>query len=175
MTYEITEEGDVLVDGTKVYVTFDRGNLWAMIRAQDKATFDQQALAVKLKVHKFPAQPAVIDPETGETIKEAVEASGPLVPFPGCTIAEMGPHILTPGEHDEEGNEITPPVVDDRYHVNFWLSPELVAVGQWKQWALAWTANGTPAPANNEEKALEFQGVELIDPATVKNPVNRLL
>ncbi len=174
MTYEVTEEG-VFVDGVRVYVTFDRGNLWAMIRATDKATFDAQALSVGLKVHKNPAQPAVIDPETGEVIREAVEASGPLVSAPGVTIAELGPHVTTPGEYDDAGNEITPPVMDTRHHVNFWLNARLVEAGAWKRWALAWSYYGTKAKANKQEDALKYQGVELIDPATIASPSNRLL
>lgn len=31
---------------------------------------------------------------------------------------EIGSVIITPGEYDEEFNEITPPVIDDAYHVN---------------------------------------------------------
>ena len=174
MTHEITEEG-VFVDGTRVFVTFDRGNLWAMTRATDKDTFDALALEVGLKVHKNPAQPAVIDPVTEEVIREAVEASGPLVPAKGVTIAEMGPHVITPGEYDEDGNEITAPVMDERYHVNFWLAPWLVQRGAWEGWALAWTLNGTEAPSNAQEVALDFRGIELIDPSTIRSPSNKLL
>lgn len=175
MTYEVTDTNQVLVNGVKAYVTFDRGNLWAMIRATDKATFDAQALEVGLKVHTNPAQPSVIDPETEEVITPAVEASGPLVPAPGVTITELGPHVLTPASYDDEGNEITPAVLDNRYHVNFWLSPRLVETGAWETWAVAWTENGTPASANNQEQAVLFQGIELIDPMTVQHPANVLL
>jgi len=174
MTYEITPEG-VFVDGVKAHVTFDRGNLWAMIRATDKATFDAQALAVGLKVHKHPAQPEVIDPETQEVIREAVPASGPLVPAPGVTIAELGPHVITPGEYDDEGNETKAPVMDTRHHVNFWLSAQLVEAGLWTQWAATWSVYGAQAEANKQEVALEYQGVELIDPLTIDSPSNRLL
>ncbi len=174
MTYEVTPEG-VFVDGVKAYVTFDRGNLWAMVRAKDKATFDEQALAVGLKVYKHPAQPEVTDPETGEVIREAVEASGPLVSAPGVTIAELGPHVITPGEYDDEGNEIKAPKMDNRYHVNFWLNQQLVEIGKWEQWALAWSAYGSQAEANKQEVALKFQGVELVDPTTINSPSNRLL
>lgn len=30
----------------------------------------------------------------------------------------IGAVITTPGTYDDEGNEVTPPVVDSRYHVN---------------------------------------------------------
>jgi hypothetical protein len=169
------QQQDVMVDGVKVYVALQGGRLHAMVRAVDQATFDQQALAVGLKVYTNSAQPAVIDPETEEVITPAVEASGPLIAAKGVTITEMGAHVLQQGTYDEEGNELTAPVLDNRYHVNFWLSPDVVERGQWQQWATAWTQNGMPAAANNQEAAIEFQGIELIDPMTVTSPSNVLL
>ena len=40
---------------------------------------------------------------------------------------ELGPLITTKGEYDEDGNEITPPVIDYSHHVNYQgvLTPEL--------------------------------------------------
>lgn len=170
MSYNLGTEDD-----THVYVTLEGGRLWAMVRATDKATFDQKALEVGLKVYTNPAQPAVIDPDTEEVLTPAVEASGPLIPAPGVTITEMGPHVIVPGTYDEEGNEVTAPVMDNRHHVNFWLPPRLVEIGLWKQWALAWTANGQPGIPNNAEESVVFQGIELIDPLTVSSPANRML
>lgn len=174
MTYEVTEEG-VFVDGVRVYVAFDRGNLWAMIRAPDKATFDDQALAVGLKIYQNQAQDAMTDPDTGEVLKPAVDASGPLITAPGATITEIGPHVITPGKYDNEGNELSPPILDTRHHVNFWLNSRLVGIGAWEKWALAWSQNGSSVTPNKSEQALELQGIELIDPATVYSPSNRLL
>lgn len=77
--------------------------------------------------------------------------------------------------YDEEGNEVTAPVMDNRYHVNFWLGPHLVERGLWEQWALAWTANGQPGTPNHAEESVVFQGIELIDPQTVTSPANRML
>lgn len=163
------------VDGVRVYAAMDRGNLWCMVRTPDKATFDAQALAVGLKVYTNPAQPAVIDPETQEVITPAVEASGPLIPAHGVTITEIGDLVLVPAVLDAEGNVTTPAVTDGRFHANFWLNSELVARGLWKQWAVAWTLNGYTVAANNQEQGIAFQGIELIDPATVSSPSNRLL
>jgi len=163
------------IDDTRVYVSIEGGRLWAMVRATDKATFDQKALEVGLKVYTNPAQPEVLDEETGEVIQQAIPASGELIPAPGVTITEMGPHVLVPGTYDEDGNEVTAPVLDNRFHSNFWLSPVLVERGLWKQWALAWTLNGYTVTPNNQEEAIEFQGIELIDPQTVSSPANRML
>lgn len=162
------------IDDTRVYITIEGGRLWAMVRAMDKATFDAKALEVGLKVHTNPAQPEVLD-EEGNVLSPAVEASGPLIPAPGVTITEMGSHVLTLGTYDEDGNEVTPPVLDNRYHVNFWLAHSLVERGLWKQWALAWTANGQPGAPNHTEESVAFQGIELIDPQTVTSPANRML
>ena len=164
------------VDGVRAYVRLDGGLLSCMIRAADKATFDKQALAVGLKVYQNPAIPAEFDEETGEIIIPAVEASGPLIPAPGTTITEIGPVTLTPGAYDEKGNEQTPPVMDKRFHANFWLAPWLVERGLWKQWAVAWGQNGqkTVAP-NKAEDAVSYNGIELIDPITVSSPSNVLL
>lgn len=163
------------VDDTRVYVSIQGGRLHAMVRATDKDTFDEKALEVGLKVHTNPAQPAVIDPETEEVITPAVPASGPLIPAPGTTIAELGQIVLIPGTYDADGNELTPPVMDNRYHVNFWLAPWLVEKGFWKQWAVVWTQNGQPVDPNTQEEAVTFQGIELIDPITVKSQANIIL
>src|SRR6056297_3364057 len=162
------------VDGRRVYVALEGGRLWAMVRATDKATFDQKALEVGLKVYRNPAQPEVLD-EDGNEVTPAVEASGPLIPASGVTITEMGPHVLVVGTYDEDGNEVTAPVLDNRYHVNFWIGPNLVERGLWKQWALAWTQAGQPGTPNNQEESVVYEGIELIDPLTVTSPANRML
>ena len=163
------------IDGVRIYATLDRGNLWCMIRATDKATFDAQALAVGLKVHANPAIPAVVDPETGDIITEAVEASGPLVPAQGVTITEIGPHTLVPAVLDEAGDVVTPATLDNRHHVNFWLDAATVARGVWMRWATAWTYYGSDIVRNAMEDGSSMYGIELIDPVTVSRPVNVLL
>lgn len=163
------------IDGTRVYATMDRGNLWCMVRAYDKPTFDGIAVDAGLKVFTNPAQPEVLDPETGEIVTPAVDASGPLIPAPGVTITELGGLVLTPAVIDADGVEITPAVMDGRFHANFWLNERLVAAGNWQQWALTWTENGQVATQNNQEQGVSFQGIELIDPTTVTSPSNTLL
>jgi hypothetical protein len=165
----------MIIDDVQIYATFDRGNLWCMVRAVDKATFDAQALAVGLKVYINPAQPAILDPETQEVITPAVEASGPLIPARGVTITEIGPHVLVPAVVDATGEVVTAAVMDNRYHVNFWLDAATVARGNWMRWATAWTYYGSDIVANAEETGVSMNGIELIDPETVKRPSNTLL
>lgn len=154
MSYEVTESG-VFVESHRVYVAIRGGVLKAMVRATDKATFDAQAVSVGLKV---------TDEETGA-----------LKPAPGVTITEMGPYVLNPATYDADGNVTTPAEVGDRYHVNFWLSPDLVEVGKWEGWALAWSFYGQDGVPNKNEQSLVYDGIELIDPMTVPTPHNVLL
>lgn len=170
----MTDPQGTYVGDTRVYVAIEGGRLWAMIRATDEDTFTTQALAVGLKVYTNPAQPAVID-EDGTVITPAVPASGPLIPAPGVTITEMGPYVLTPAVLDADGNVVTPAVMDNRYHVNFWLAPAVVERNNWYQWALAWTTNGQPGTPNHTEESVVYEGIELIDPLTVSSPSNVML
>ncbi len=143
----------ITINGTPAYVSLDRGNLWAMIRATDEATFDAKAQEVGLLV----AGPG-----------------GTLRPGFGVTLARLGPHVLTPGTYDDAGNEITPPVMDARFHANFWLSPQAVALNRWQGWAMTWTLTGTSGRANKSETAVALGGIELIDPDSVATPGNLL-
>jgi hypothetical protein len=174
MSEEEIQQG-VYVDGIRALVTLEGGRLGVMIRAQTKEIFDAMALSVGIKKYQNPEIPAVIDPETEEVIEEAVPASGPLIASPNVTIHEIGPFVITPGVYDDEGNEIEPPVIDNRYHVNFWLGPRLVRKGLWKQWAVTWPTQGEPSTPNKSERGVVFQGIELIDPLTIQTPSNRLL
>lgn len=36
----------------------------------------------------------------------------------GFALDIIGPIVTTPGTYDEDGNEIIPPVIDDRFHAN---------------------------------------------------------
>ena len=146
----------LIMDGVRIYGVLDRGNLWCMIRATDKATFDAQALDVGLKVY-------------------ANGVDGDLVPVRGVTIAEIGALVLKETEVDAAGVVVSAAVTDDRYHVNFWLDAETVARDTWMQWATLWTYYGIAVVPNNQEDGTAMQGIELIDPATVISPRNVLL
>lgn len=176
MSWELDQEtNNLLVNGERVYVAMRGGILHCMVRCSSKEVFWEQALLVGLVEHSDPGSPAIIDPITNEETSPEVPPSGPLKAVRGVTITELGPYVLTPGTYDEEFNEITPPVLDERHHVNFWLSHDLVKLGKWEEWALTWTQNGIAAQANKNEEAIEFQGIELIDPNTVASPSNVLL
>jgi hypothetical protein len=164
----------LVIDGVRIYGQWDRSSLWFMGRATDKATFDALALGAKLKVYTNPAQPETTDPETDEVVTPAVDASGPIISAPGITITEIGSVVLVPGVYDSDGNETTAPIIDNAHHVNFWLSPVVVARGEWMQWATLWTYSGAAIVSNNAEDGTTMQGFALIDPATTSSPSNRL-
>ena len=165
----------LIIDGVRQYGVMDRGSILFMMRSTDEATFDEQALLVALTVYTNPAQTAVVDLETEEIITPAIEASGPIIPIRDVTITKIGSHVLTAGSYDAEGNEITAPVLDTRFHANVWIGPRIVARGEWMQWSTLWTHYGSAVVANAQEDGTALRGIELIDPATVAHPVNRLL
>ena len=153
MAYEIHDDGSVWVDGVRCNVAIKDGVLLAMIRAENKATFDGAALAVGLRYIS----------DDGETITPR-----------SVTITELGPYVISPATYDAEGNELTPAVLDNRYHVNAWVDLSRADNQLWQQWGPIWTLNGQPAAANADEVAYAYSGVELIDPATVRSPSNVL-
>ena len=139
-------EDGLYVDGVKVFVRLSAGMLHCMVRAVDEKTFWVQAQAVMLVED---------DPDRG------------LVARKGITVQPLGPLYDTSGE--------TPVLVDSRFHANFWLGPDWVERGDWAEWAWAWSVLGSDADANKDETAKAYNGIELIDPATVSTPVNVLL
>ena len=152
-----------------VYARLPSGILHCMVRAVDEATFDAVGLQVGLLRYENPAQPETLD-EDGNVVTEAVEASGAIVPSAGNTVTRMGPHTITPAVLDDDGAEVTPAVMDNRYHVNFWVREYT----NWEEWIVQWMA-GTPGSPNADENSIAIMGVELIDPMTVVTPHNVLL
>ena len=89
------------------------------------------------------------------------------------SVAPMPRIMLTPGTYDEDGNELTAPIFDARYHANILLGPGIVARGTWKEPLLNYYHNGALVGEKNaEEVAYEVGGVELIDPDTIRSPSN---
>ena len=88
-------------------------------------------------------------------------------------VAPMPRIMLTPGTYDEDGNELTAPTFDSRYHANILLGPGIVARGTWKTPLLNYHFHGTLVGQKNaDEVAYEMDGVELIDPDSISTPSN---
>lgn len=152
---ELDENGDVISETeVRCFVRIAGNTLHAMIRAKDKATFDTQAIGVGLR---------------------HINEEGVTITPRSVTITELGPYVITPAVLDENGNITQEAVLDNRYHVNFWIDLNLADPNAWMQWAPAWSMHGVPATSNKQEFALVFNGIELIDPNTVRSPSNILL
>lgn len=60
-----------------------------------------------------------------ETVYRQPSEDDDGITYPGCFIDVVGPIVATPGEYDEDGNEIAPPVFADGWHVNVATKGEL--------------------------------------------------
>ncbi len=81
--------------------------------------------------------------------------------------------VLTPGTYDAEGNELTAPTFDSRYHANILLGPGIVARGTWKAPLINYALHGQlVTDKNRDELAYVMNGVELIDPDSINSPAN---
>lgn len=118
------------------------GYVDALCRAAYKSAWDQAALANGLT-------------KDGE-------------PVAGVNIDVIGPVTVTPAVIDENtGAEITPADIDNRYHVNLRLAPEV----NWFPIAYAWMTNGNDdAEPNKDEETRTLARVSLIDPDTISTP-----
>jgi len=158
----------------RIYASFNGGVYWFMIRAINRDTFISKALELGLMVYTNPNQDAILD-EEGNVIQEAVEASGDIIPARNITITEIGKMVLTKGQYDDDFNEIVAPTYDERWHVNVWVPSELADQLDLMAWAVEWTRNGVVSDPVKEEESVLYEGIELIDPATVSSPSNQLL
>ena len=88
-------------------------------------------------------------------------------PVDGVTIDEIGDVVVTPATYDDAGNQLTPPDIDNRYHVNLRIRADL----NWQAIALNWMAHGNDdAVANKDEETRTLSRVSLIDPDTINSP-----
>ena len=167
MSYNLgTEEDPILV-----LANFSGGILDAVVRATDEATFEAAARWAELK---YEVTETVTDPDTGETTEQG---AGEWATAKGVHINPLGPVVITPGTYDEDGTELTAPVVDTRHHVNIRLTdPALSRVDEygvlkWEKWAMAWSLGGADdTQVNADEVGKVMQGVSLIDPDTIASP-----
>lgn len=53
-----------------------------------------------------------------EALGVATDEDGNTYPTHKHSIVKLGNIVLTQGDYDEDGNEITPPVLSDKYHVD---------------------------------------------------------
>ena len=155
MPYVIDEEtGRLVVNGVPVNATMRGGRLDCIIRCPNEATFNAIAESVGMMSRQ--------DDGEGNEV---------LAPNPDVDISRMGPVVITPGVYDDDGNEITPPVMDNRFHVNYLLGPKAMESGAWESWIVQWMQIGELVGVNNKsESAVSLFSVELIDPMSIQSP-----
>ena len=161
-----TEDSPVMVN-----VALSGGMVDAYIRCADLATFEAAALVAGLK---YEVMETITDPDTGE---ETTQGTGEYKVAKGVHIDHLGPVVITRGTYDEDGTELTAPVMDNRHHVNIRLTdPALSRVDEygvlkWEKWAMAWSLGGADdTQINAAEVGKVMQGVSLIDPDTIASP-----
>ena len=164
-------------NATAVPASIVSGVLVVMLRAETREHLHANMIESGVLV-------PVLDDEGEET---GQYARGPGV----CGLTEIGYPVLVRGEYDEEGNEITPPVMDDLYHANFWLDQATTAGDSWKAAArnyahdtMSITSKGggkakrkrrvkTHTRQRKREVCGTYNFVEAVDPDTVATPMNR--
>ena len=60
-----------------------------------------------------------------ETVYRQPSEEDEGITYPGCIVDEVGRIVATPGEYDEDGSEITPPILAEGWHVNVASKGEL--------------------------------------------------
>jgi len=104
---------------------------------------------------------------------------GDLVNAPGVDISIIGPVVLTPGVYGLNGVVITPPVMDNRFHVNLRIHGiALTKIGEeshkkWQTMAMNWTVLGVDDTNGNKgERGKSLSKVTLVDPASINSRIN---
>lgn len=136
------------------------GRYLLMTRAQTKADADAAAVAAGLLVEVETDQGArLVSPRDGRQ--------------PTVSRVEVGSVVITPGTYDEEGNELTAPVIDTRHHDNWIVDARQMSEEYGRPLVevqlLAWVAAGEEGAANNTETAIALGNVELIDPDSISS------
>ena len=167
MSINIGTDEDPIV----ILVTVSGGILDAVVRAADEATFEAAARWAELR---YEVTETITDPETGET---TVQGTGEWATSKGVHLDHIGPVMVKAGTYDEDGNQLTAPIFDNRHHVNIRVTEPALSmvdeygVTKWQKWAMAWSMSGTPdTHRNSQENALVLQGVSLIDAETIRSP-----
>lgn len=153
MTVQDADSNDV-----EIYARQSGGYIDTIVRADTQQAFEAAALARNIMVQ---------------------DEDGNISPSKGVNIDALGPVMLTAGTYDNEGNELTAPTFDTRYHVNMRIGEPAVSVMDadlpdlpaWIVTGITWTLQGqTDTNINAEESAKVLYSVALIDPDSISSP-----
>lgn len=107
----------------------------------------------------------------GWLIDDPDENGNGKISAPGVDLSLIGSVVVVPAIYDENGNLITPVVMDDRYHVNVRLDPAKWA-HQSDLMGEAKTENVPSSNQNKNEQGWKYRSMTFIDPATFASPIN---
>lgn len=163
-------------DDVDVFVALHGGMVDAICRATDEAAFEAAALSQNIYVKEM----ETITDENGVQVEQPVlDENGQEIirPAQGVNVDVIGPAMVTAGTYDADGNELTPPVMDTRYHVNLRIAGQALVNSDadgypnWKTTAITWTVTGVDdAQVNASESAKILSNVGLIDPESIWTP-----
>ena len=94
------------------------------------------------------------------------DEDGNIQPKPEALLDYLGHIVVTPAVLDDEGEVVTEAVLHPKYHVNMRVvaTPERIALYE------QLFAGMQPAQPDSSELAVLFEGVDIIDMATVNSP-----
>ena len=157
-----------------VLVDYADGILDAIVRADTEAGFMAAAIYAQMF---FEVTTPVTDEDTGEVTQVG---TGEYEQAKGVSIDRIGRVQLTAGTYDADGEELTAPTYDERFHANIRLMGSALdqyndyggdKVLRWHKWAMAWTLGGADlTDLNAAETGKTLQGVSLIDRASIRSP-----
>lgn len=166
VTYELVPSGESPNGVIALFANNVGGMLDAYVRADDLATFEAGALDRGLT---YEETVKVVDPETGEV---TYEKTGEIAMGTGVEFSRLGSVVIVPAEVDEDGNEITPAVMDNRYHVNIRLHgwalekpDEVLPMPEYLATLIMWSEYGVnDEQINNVEQGKVIGGISLLNP-----------
>lgn len=156
------KHGRLKFGGVSQWVLDAGGAVDALIRADTIAEFEAAGLARSLLVE-------VIDEETGEPTGQVRPASYTVIAGPFYP-------IITEAVLDEQGEVVTPAVLDTRPHYDLRIHDDALTrlatdgfTPRWEETVGLWMAGpAIPEQAKNKnENGRKLSGVTLIDPASV--------
>ena len=163
-------------EDVSVNLQWSGGMIDAEVRATDEAAFVAAALDQGLYVKEMQT---VVDEDGVETEEPVLYEDGNEIirPAAGVSVSVLGPVVIIPASYDDDGNELTPPVMDNRYHVNLRMAGAALTAADesgypdWQTTAILWTESGVEdTEINSHESSLIFSDVGLIDPESIDTP-----
>lgn len=160
MNIPVDEFGRPIIQSGPVYAVLSGSRLKMMLKANTRAALRNLLELIDLI--------ETVDDGEGGTRKQLVA---------GVDVCDIGSVVLVPAVLDTDGETvITPPVMDDSYHINVWLDLNRVdRSGNWTTFLRQWRDDGIVGAPNKVERIFERNGISLIDPSSIASHRNVML